>query len=355
MFYPTIALIPAYEPNLLLAELARRLSVFGFTVVIVDDGSGAEYRTVFQRAGKYADVIYCHPNRGKGSALKAGYRYIRQNYEAGSIVVTLDSDGQHTPEDARRVAEKARQCPGTLVLGVRAFGEGTPARSRFGNTVTRAVFHLSTGLHVSDTQTGLRAFDVALLPFLAGIPGRRYEYEMNVLLRCAKQGIPIAEEPIQTIYMENNRGSHFHTLRDSVRVYAPILKFAASSLTGFLIDYSLYTVLTVCLAGLGSAVSIPLSNVAARTVSASANFAINKYLVFRNTDSALKTGVQYFLLAAVILAGNTLLLSALVNAAGMNPFAAKLITEIAFFTFSWVAQRCWIFRRERTARQAADD
>jgi glycosyltransferase involved in cell wall biosynthesis len=64
MFYPTIALIPAYEPTLLLAELARRLSVFGFTVVIVDDGSGAEYRTVFQRAGKYADVIYCHPNRG---------------------------------------------------------------------------------------------------------------------------------------------------------------------------------------------------------------------------------------------------------------------------------------------------
>lgn len=343
---PTIALIPAYEPTEILIDLTKQLFDSGFTIVVVDDGSGPDYRKIFQQCRPYAAVLSYQPNRGKGHALKTGYRYIRENFGADSVVVTMDSDGQHTVDDAQKIAKRAAAAPGALILGVRAFGPGTPVRSQFGNTVTRAVFTLSTGLRVSDTQTGLRSFTVRMLPFLSSVPGSRYEYEMNVLLQCARRNIRILEEPIQTIYRNGNKGSHFHTLRDSFRIYKNILQFAASSFLAFCIDYGLYSVLAVGLAGLGTDISVPVANITARTVSASANFAINKRFVFGNTDSTLKTGTQYFLLAAGILLGNTVLLSFLVNSLGVNQFAAKLVTELTFFILSWAGQRFWIFRRQ---------
>ena len=338
------ALIPAYQPAGTLPELVRQLEERGFSVLVVDDGSGPEYQDIFQEIRAHAAVLSYGENRGKGFALKSGFACLRDHAGTGGVIVTLDADGQHTPADAARVAACAARQPGALTLGVRTFGAGTPARSKFGNTFTRAVYRLSTGCAVSDTQTGLRAFGRELLPWMCGIPGDRYEYEMNVLMACPRRKIAIQEVPIQTIYLDNNRGSHFHTVRDSCRIYGNILKFAASSLTGFVIDYSLYSVLVTVLAGLGSSVCVPLSNVAARVVSASTNFAINRHFVFRSKENVLKTGAQYFALAACILAGNTLLLSVLVNSLGCNKYAAKLLTEVTFFTLSWLAQRFWIFR-----------
>jgi len=342
-----IALIPAYEPTMKLPALAKELSEAGFSVFIVDDGSGAGYSLVFREAEKWAKVIYYLPNKGKGFALKKGLAKIVESCGTDDIIVTLDSDGQHTVSDALRVASRAVLEPGALTLGVRSFGKGTPARSKFGNTVTRTVFRLTTGARVSDTQTGLRAFGAVLLPQMLSVEGDRYEYEMNVLMECPKRGIRFCEVPIETIYLDGNRGSHFHTFRDSFLIYGNILKFAASSLTGFAVDYSLYSLLVVLTAGLGS-VSVPLSNVTARLVSAGTNFAINKHFVFKNRDSVVKTGAQYFLLAACILCGNTLLLSFMVNTLGFDKFAAKLVTEVTFFTFSWLAQRFWIFSKDES-------
>lgn len=346
--YP-IALVPAYEPTPAFPGLVKQLSESGFSVLIVDDGSGPDYRAIFQDARSYGTVLSYEQNQGKGHALKTGFSYLTAHHGSDGIIVTLDSDGQHTVADAWKVALRAARKPGSLTLGVRSFGAGTPARSRFGNHLTRAVYHLSTGQRVSDTQTGLRAFGTDLLPFLLEIPGERYEYEMNMLMECARREIPIQEEPIETIYLNGNSGSHFHKLRDSFLIYRNIGKFAASSLTGFAIDYSLYSLLVVLLGGLGTSVSVPLSNVSARIVSASANFAINKHFVFQSRDSVWKTGAQYFALAACILCGNTLLLSFLVNTLGFNKFAAKLVTELTFFTLSWLAQRFWIFRKSRPA------
>jgi len=92
-------------------------------------------------------------------------------------------------------------------------------------------------------------------------------------------------------------------------------------------------------------VSVPLSNVSARIVSATVNFTINKKLVFKSDASVIKSAAQYFTLAACILAGNTLLLSWLVGSVGVNKFAAKILTEITFFTLSWLVQKFIIFRR----------
>ncbi len=162
---PKIALIPAYEPSQTLPELTKRLYRAGFQPVVVDDGSGEAYRQVFGEAARFADVVSHEENRGKGRALKTGLSHIRDKFPQSRVIVTVDADGQHSVEDAVRVSDLAVWNQGALVLGSRTFGDGCPARSRFGNTVTRFVYRLTTGARVTDTQTGLRAFGAELIPF----------------------------------------------------------------------------------------------------------------------------------------------------------------------------------------------
>ena len=344
--FTKIALIPAYEPTCTLLDLIAELSAAHFQIVLVDDGSGEKYRWIFSSAMRYGEVLIQNINKGKGSALKTGLAYIKRHYPKNAVVVTLDADGQHSVNDAQKVAEASYFNAGNLVLGCRSFVGNVPARSRFGNSVTRFVYRITTGVNVSDTQTGLRAFDAEMIPLMLSIAGERYEYEMNVLLECSRKKIPINEVKIETIYIDDNSSSHFSTVKDSFRIYRDILKFAASSLTGFVVDYGLYSLLVLVTGGLGTAVSIPLSNVMARVVSASVNYTINKRFVFKNDDNVAKTAGQYFALAALILALNTLLLSLLVNFAGINEYAAKIFTELSFFAMSWVAQKYFIFGKK---------
>ena len=235
-----IALIPAYQPERTLAELAEALHQAGLQVWIVDDGSGEEYRPVFEAAAGFGTVIYTPVNRGKGAALKTGLAAIAQAAQPPYTVVTVDADGQHRPADVLRVLEEAAARPKALVLGSRDFRGKVPLRSRLGNSLTRLVFRLSTGRRIYDTQTGLRAFSHLQLPLLLDIDGDRYEYEMNVLKEYARAGLELREVPIETVYLEGNRSSHFHPLRDSARIYLEILKFSASSLMSFVLDYGLF-------------------------------------------------------------------------------------------------------------------
>ena len=348
-----IALIPAYEPGGILPELAHKCSAAGLEVIIVDDGSGIAYGHIFAEASEYADII-THPiNRGKGAAIRTGLAEIAGRGYRNPLIVTLDADGQHTVSDALRLLDEAEAHPGSLILGKRQFsGESIPFRSRFGNAVTRMVYRLFSGVKVYDTQTGLRAFAAGLLPEMLQIPGDRYEYEMNVLMEFAAAGIPMKEIPIATIYENNNESSHFNVLTDSCRIYKEILKVSASSFLAFLIDYALYGILLVITAGLPALVSVRLSNIAARIVSAGFNFTVNRKVVFRSRGNAAEQGIKYAALAAGILAFNTVILSFLTGTAGIQPMAAKIMTEALLFLISWVLQKKVVFsggkkRRER--------
>lgn len=340
-----IALIPAYEPDEALLHVTEELFAAGFTLIIIDDGSGPAYSSIFKEAESCAFVLHHAKNRGKGCALRTGLKYIYDNFPEDSFVVTVDADGQHKPADAGRVIKAAEKNPGALILGSRHFTGKVPLRSLFGNTITRFVYRTASGVSLTDTQTGLRAFAAGMIPFLLSIEGDRYEYEMNVLLSFGKKKLPLEEVPIETVYRPGNSSSHFNTLRDSYLIYRDILKFTLSSLIGFAVDYSLFSILSAATGFLG-ALSIPLSNIAARIVSAGVNFTINKKFVFKSRGSALKTGAQYFLLASGVLAGNTALLTLLTEVLGINRYLAKLVTEITFFTASWLIQKFVIFREK---------
>lgn len=345
-----IALIPAYEPDMGLVKLVQDLNKKGFEIVIVDDGSGLKYNKIFSEAGDYGHVLTQETNLGKGRALKTGLEYIKNKFDHEALIVTLDSDGQHSVEDASHVISFAQDGE-ALILGSRNFDQDVPLRSRFGNLVTRFIYSLFTRTHVRDTQTGLRAFKASMIPFMLEIEGDRYEYEMNVLLSCSKEKVPLKEVDIETIYIDNNSGSHFNTVKDSFRIYKEIIKFAASSFLGFLVDYSMYSALVMITAGLGGAISIPLSNVLARITSATVNYSVNRKFVFQNNEKIGKTMSQYFLLVALILGGNTVLLSFLVNGLNVDKYIAKLMTEITFFTLSWMTQKFIIFRKRSDRKE----
>lgn len=340
-----IALIPAYKPDKELPDLLYGVRRAGFEIVIVDDGSGKDYEDVFQNCSKYAVVLTIPENRGKGRALKTGFEYIQKHFGEDYIVTTMDSDGQHKVNDAKKICQMAQNYPDSLVLGSRWLKEHVPMRSRFGNAVTRLIYRLSTGVQVHDTQTGLRAFHSRLLPKLKNIPGERYEYEMNVLLECSRQHIPIREIEIETIYINNNSKSHFNTIQDSYRIYREIIKFSASSFISFLVDYVLYSILIILTSGWGAS-SLWLSNIIARIVSATVNYTINRTLVFKNKNNVAKSILQYVALAVAILIGNTIMLSLLVVQFGINKYVAKICTELFFFGLSWMIQRGIIFRRK---------
>ena len=337
-----IALIPAYKPSSFLLNLVHQLNENGFYVVVVDDGSGAEYEKIFLECAPYGKMLHHIKNAGKGRALKTGFSYIAEHFSFDSVVVTVDADGQHRVDDALAICRLAEKFPNTLVLGSRKLKRDVPFRSRLGNTVTRLVYHITTGLKVYDTQTGLRAFSASLIPKLLEISGDRYEYEMNVLLRFAREKIKIQEYEIETIYIDHNAQSHFNAIRDSLRIYKEILKFSASSFISFLVDYAAYSLL-ILLTG-----RLWISNVAARVISASVNFLMNRKFVFKSKETLWKLAVKYFLLAAGILVGNTLVLELLVTICGIHRLLAKIITEILFFTSSWLIQRLVVFKKEKT-------
>lgn len=334
-----IALIPAYMPTVFLVDLVQKLNCIGFSVVLVNDGSGSEFEDLFLSCSQFAIVLSHKINLGKGCALKTGLSYIVQNCNEDSIVVTIDADGQHRVEDALLLCHMSEQNPNSLVLGSRNLEENVPLRSQFGNTVTRFVYRITTGLYVHDTQTGLRAFHTSLIPALLAIPGKRYEYEMNVLLHFANERIPIIEHEIETIYFGNNSQSHFDVLRDSIRIYKEILKFSLSSLIGFLVDYMTYSLLLLLTKNLR------ISNIIARIISASVNFSLNRKFVFRSKENIWKAATKYFLLATGILLGNTLVLELLVNTFDMHQLLAKIVTELLFFMISWLSQRIIIFKQ----------
>ena len=331
------AVIPAYEPGEELTEIAAALKRRGLEVVVVDDGSGDAYAGIFRETGNYAHVISYPVNRGKGHALKAAFSWLRGRVGDGDAVVTLDCDGQHRLEDAVKLCEAARREPDALFLGSRRQSAASPLRSRFGNAVTRNMFRISTGLTVHDTQTGLRAFSAQLLPEALAIHGERYEYEMNALLYCSRRGVPVREIPIATIYIDGNSGSHFRPVGDSWRVCKEIFKFSCSSLLGFMVDYALYSSLIL----FGAA---PLSaNIAARCVSASVNFSVNRRFVFQDKGPLAESAVRYAALALGILLCNSAILFLLTSGLGLNPLPAKLVTEAILFLFSYLAQKKIIF------------
>lgn len=349
-------ILPSFNPDGKMLDTIKGLLDEGFQdIVVVDDGSAAECKKYFEKAKCFdgVEVLVHDVNKGKGLAMKTAFAYIAENRHDISGVVTVDGDGQHLPKDIRRCIELMEEEKDKVVLGVRDFNSpDVPARSRFGNNLTKAVFRLVCGIKISDTQTGLRAIPFQYLPFMISIEGERYEYETNQLLSIKKQNIAIKEIVIETVYIDNNDSSHFHPIRDSLKIYEVIFKYIASSLCSFFIDILLFTVINLLLANtlIVSELRLFLATAGARATSSLVNYFMNKKMVFQSKESVSSSLLRYYLLcvcqAALSYGLVYLFADLLLHLRGsLLETLIKLAVDTCLFLVSFRIQQRWVFKR----------
>jgi dolichol-phosphate mannosyltransferase len=209
------------------------------------------------------------------------------------------------------------------------------------------------GKYLEDTQTGLRAFPIEMLPFLIKVRGDRFEYNMNVLLNLISSGITVKSLPIKTIYHDaTNSVSHFRPLIDSLRIYMIIFrqffKFASSSLTSAVVDLALFVLFIEFLfQGNSDPVSVITSVVLARCGSTLVNFSINRRLVFGSEEQKRMTIRRYYALVLLILTASALGSAFLAQVLDGRVVWAKIIVDTTLFLFSYLAQRHWVFPARR--------
>lgn len=240
-------LIPTLNPDTALLNLVDKLSAVGFErIIVINDGSTDDFDIIFDQRGNKGCLVIHHPqNRGKGAAIKTGMITMRGVWPDTPAILTLDGDGQHSVGDAERLAHYSEAHPDALVLGVRDLrGKDVPFRSRLGARFSSAYLRISTGVSCRDTQTGLRCIPASLFDRAQNCEGDRYDYEMNFLYEIANLGIPIAQLPINIIYENNNEGSHFRPLQDSLLIYRHLVRYTASSVICALVDLTLFGILS---------------------------------------------------------------------------------------------------------------
>ena len=355
-------IIPSLNPDEKFVRVVDGMRSVGFSrFIMVDDGSDSDHKGPFaQFCDKPGFTLLVHEvNLGKGQALKDAFRYVVENFPEIEGVITIDGDGQHTPEDALKLAARLKEKPNEITFGCRDFDQpGVPSRNKAGNKITSKVFKWLFGMKLSDTQTGLRGFPRKyLMAFAADVEGTRFEYESNMLLYMHDNKIPFNEVPIQTLYIEENKSSHFHPVKDSIRIYKPIIKKSTSlkyvlvALISVVIDLFVFSILNKAFGGVKIlALQTFLTTGLARIISAVCNYAMNKKLVFNNKASVKQTGVKYLITAVCVYAASYFgclgLFSLLKEGgAGLIRTLIKAVVDLVIFLLNYQIQKRWVFKK----------
>ncbi len=317
-------LIPAYKPEEIMIDFLKELCEKTRDIVVVNDGSGEEYDGVFARVREMGVEVIAHDsNKGKGAAIKTGIKYIRQICPEVAGVVTADCDGQHTPKDIMNVAEKL--CGGDFIMGIRNLRKNIPLRSFIGNSIMRLVYWLITTIYLHDTQTGLRGLPASMFDDLLRLKGNRYDYEMRMLLQLRRWHVKVEQVEIETVYINNNAGSHYDTLRDSLRLTRQMFAYAMPCLILVGLGYLAFWLFSMI-------PSIASYNEVYAQLLSRAIVVIPSLMINRE-----KKGTRYGtkLATTLVLTVISLVLVFMLSAV-MPPLAAKLVTDVALFIFGRV-------------------
>ena len=350
--------LPSLDPDEKLVQVIDGLLEYGFTdIILVNDGSKPENLHYFtEQAAKHPEITLLHHevNKGKGAALKNAFRWFLENRPEGKGVVTVDGDNQHHPEDTRACAEHMLRT-GHCVLGCRDFSqEDVPSRSRFGNRTTSLVFKFFCGMTLSDTQTGLRALPTKAVKIMVDVSGDRFEYETNMLLAFKENRLRYDEVKIRTVYIEENKSSHFRVLHDSWRIYKLILGYFFRYTLSSIISWVLEVVIVALLAWLLQDM-LPLilvsgaSTAGGRITSSVLNFYLNKKLVFHSSANTGTALVRYIILAVPQMLLQILLTSGICALFSVEADGSALymliycLVMIVLFIFSYTIQQRWVF------------
>ena len=216
-------LIPIFDHGATIGGVVDQLRPLELPCIVVNDGSGRETTATLSRLAAtypWVHVEHLQVNRGRGAALRHGYRAARAR--GFSHVVQLDADGQHDPADVVRLLQAAEAHPNAVVLGDPRFDATAPWARRYGRKISQAIVWAYTGsFAIHDPLCGFRCFP--LEPTLAVLErhrlGDRMEFDPEIVVRLAWQGLPIVNVPVHVRYFAGGR-SHFRLVRDNARIAA---------------------------------------------------------------------------------------------------------------------------------------
>lgn len=344
--FNSVVLIPAYMPSEVLLNVIKDLIALKVDkIVVVRDGGGVEFDDIFNKIKliKECHLVEHSQNMGKGVALKSGFKYILQHFPNCIGCVTADADGQHLPNDIVNILKVQEKNNNSFILGVRNFDNKVPFRSKIGNYITKWLLSIVLFKSIKDTQTGLRGISSNFMNDLLNVDGDKYEFELNMILHAKRLDYVVEQHTIETIYIENNKSSHFNPLIDSIKIYFVLFKFITSSTISFLIDYSLFLFFFY----LSS--SFLLSFSLSRSISLFVNYYVNKNIVFRyyNKHNLIFPILKY----ATLVAMNFFIVYSIIeffnNNFNINIPVLKLFVELCMFFINFFIQKHLVFPKKK--------
>jgi glycosyltransferase involved in cell wall biosynthesis len=209
-------LVPTFNNAKTLAPLLADLKAFEAYIIVINDGSTDETEKILAGYPGIHSVTY-YSNRGKGYALRLGFRIaLKQGFD---YAISIDSDGQHFAKDIPSFVNLLESNSGSLIIGARNMDQSSvPAKSSFGHRFSNFWYRVETGIELPDTQSGFRLYPVSRLQNMTFIT-RRFEFEIEVIVRAAWKGIPVISVPVSVYYAPpEERISHFRPFIDFTRI-----------------------------------------------------------------------------------------------------------------------------------------
>ncbi len=211
-----VVVVPTYNNAGTISSVIADLQQYAEDIIVVNDGSTDATAKLLSSIPGIRVVEY-GSNKGKGYALKAGLKLASDM--GFRYAITIDSDGQHFADDIPVFLRRIEECPDSLLIGARNLAaDNMPSKNTFANKFSNFWYRVETGHTLSDTQSGFRLYPLRRLQGIRFLT-RRYEFEVEIIVRAAWRGIRVENVPIRVYYPPvEERVSHFRPLRDFTRI-----------------------------------------------------------------------------------------------------------------------------------------
>lgn len=208
-------LIPTYNNAKTLNRVIDGVLEYTDVVIVINDGSTDSTPQLLTRYSQITTVTLPE-NKGKGNALKTGFRKAEES--GYDYAITIDSDGQHYPDDIPVFVKALLDEPeDVLLIGNRNMSQdGIPKKSSFGNRFSNFWFWFETGIKLEDTQSGYRLYPLHKIPKKYFTP--KFEFEIEIIVRTAWRHVPVKNVPVKVLYDPAERVSHFRPFKDFTRI-----------------------------------------------------------------------------------------------------------------------------------------
>lgn len=212
-------LIPTYNNHATLLRVLKEVQKYTRNLIVVNDGSTDATAQILENT-QDMEVIHIPENKGKGNALKTGFRAAGQlGYD---YAISMDSDGQHFPDDLKvfldTLEDHLPQEPNLLIIGARKMDDpSVPDKSSIGNHFSTLTYWLETGIKLTDTQCGYRLYPLKAVNRLR-LYTSRFELEIEVIVKAAWEGVKVINRPVKVLYDPEERVTHFKPWQDVARI-----------------------------------------------------------------------------------------------------------------------------------------